>query len=183
MRLCLRGGMPVPHYVPFSNARDTVDDDGAMLERAQQIAEQADEIKRRYPFSALAMAMNGSVLENQPLCVTAEDFERQGIDPSIPQLLPLGGANRSQIKLLHGQEVTDMVLREAAEYPDSTGPVNMSDPMVQLVHQLEGYRPCGHDRIISSENISSELGVHLDEEWLYSISDARRNRTYKVAAK
>ena len=188
-RLCLcrlRGGMPLPHYVPFGRDQGEAEEDegDAMDERvsASEMAERVDEIKRRYPISALAMSINGSTLENHPLCVTAEDFHRLGVDPSVPQILPLGGVNHSQIRLLRGQEVTDMVLREAAECADSTGPVNMSDPDVQLVHQLEGYRPEGDSRIISPENVTSEMGGRLDEEWLHSMSDARRNRTYMASA-
>ena len=175
----LRGGMPLPHYVPFSSESDEVEDTQASREHVRELRERADEIKRKFPTSAGALALNGSVLENQPLCVTPEDFERLGIDPSIPQLLPHGALTQGTVKLMRGQEVTDMVLREAAARQDLSGPVNMSDPMVQLAHQLTGYRPQGVLQTISSDNIT-ELGLQLDDTWLHSISNARRNRTYLV---
>jgi len=175
----LRGGMPLPHYVPFSSESDEVEDPQASREYVRELRERADEIKRQFPNSAGAVALNGSVLENQPLCVTPEDFERLGIDPSVPQLLPHGALTQGTVKLMRGQEVTDMVLREAAKRQDLSGPVNMSDPMVQLAHQLAGYRPEGAVQTISSDNIT-ELGLQLDDTWLQSTSDARRNRTYLV---
>ena len=131
--LALRGGMPLPHYVPARDEaveREEREYDEMMAEHYLDVERRADEIKAEYPTAALSMATNGSLLENQPLCVTREDFARHGIDPTVPQILPLGGANHSRVRIMAGQEVTDMVRREAPLFPGRP-PLNLSDPEVR----------------------------------------------------
>jgi hypothetical protein len=136
--LALRGGMPLPHYVPARDEaveREEREYDEMMAEHYLDVERRADEIKAEYPTAALSMATNGSLLENQPLCVTREDFARHGIDPTVPQILPLGGANHSRVRIMAGQEVTDMVRREAPLFPGRP-PLNLSDPEVRIHLQM-----------------------------------------------
>ena len=133
LSLALRGGMPLPHYVPARDEtceREEREYAEMMAEHCLDVERRADEIKAEYPTAALSMATNGSLLENQPLCVTREDFARHGIDPTVPQILPLGGANHSRVRIMAGQEVTDMVRREAPLFPGRP-PLNLSDPEVR----------------------------------------------------
>ena len=136
--LALRGGMPLPHYVPARDEaveREEREYDEMMAEHYLDVERRADEIKAEYPTAALSMATNGSLLENQPLCVTREDFARHGIDPTVPQILPLGGANHSRVRIMAGQEVTDMVRLEAPLFPGRP-PLNLSDPEVRIHLQM-----------------------------------------------
>ena len=175
--LALRGGMPLPHYVPARDEEAEREYAEMVTERCLAVEGRADEIKAEYPTAALSMALNGSVLVGQPLCVTREDFARQGIDSGVPQILPLGGVNHSRVRIMAGQEVTDMVRREAPHFP-ARPPLNLSDPEVQLLHQLPGYRPEGCEVTMSADNASEALGYWVCPEWLGEISDERRNRTY-----
>jgi hypothetical protein len=136
--LALRGGMPLPHYVPARDEaaeREEREYAEMMAEHCLDVERRADEIKTEYPTAALSMATNGSLLENQPLCVTREDFARHGIDPTVPQILPLGGANHSRVRIMAGQEVTEMVRREAPLFPGRP-PLNLSDPEVRIHLQM-----------------------------------------------
>ena len=140
--LALRGGMPAPHYVPRSTPQTDEEKRKIVLEYELDLNRCAEDLKKRYPTAALSLAVNGTVLENAPLCVTRQDFERHGIEYEAPQLLPLAGVNNSKVKIMAGKEVQELVERETREHGNIFGQ-NMSDPLIQAVHHMPGYRPEG----------------------------------------
>ena len=171
--LRLRGGMAPPPHIRKLAAEQDEELRQALRELALDAGQREKELKAAYPTAALSMARNGSVLENVPLCVTKEDFERFDVDPMVPQILPLGGANHSRVHIMQGQEVSDMVAREAVECEDALGRVNLSDPDVQLAHSLPGYRPDGAVERLTVDQLQERLGVNITAQWLDSMPDAR----------
>jgi hypothetical protein len=142
LALALRGGMPAPHYVPRSTPLTDEEKRKIVREYELDLNRCAEDLKKRYPTAALSMAVNGTVLENAPLCVTRQDFERHGIEYEAPQFLPLAGVNNSKVKIMAGKEVQELVERETREHGNIFGQ-NMSDPLIQAVHHMPGYRPEG----------------------------------------
>jgi hypothetical protein len=50
--------------------------------------------------------------------------------------------NNSKVKIMAGKEVQELVERETREHGNIFGQ-NMSDPLIQAVHRMPGYRPEG----------------------------------------
>jgi len=62
--LTLRGGMPAPDYVPHQGLDFDDEIEELCRERALEAEENADELKRLYPTSLVAIALNGSAVHN-----------------------------------------------------------------------------------------------------------------------